>query len=50
MGSLRNWWKRFDAFGRRFMIRANPILGHREEEILATLEAKKVSEVESKSD
>ena len=30
---LRSFWKRFDAFGRKFMVQASPILGSGDKEL-----------------
>ena len=44
VGRLRDWWAGFDKFGRKFMNRANPILGAHEQSILAELQRKKDGE------
>jgi hypothetical protein len=38
---FRHWWNRFDAFGRKFMDQANPILGPHEKQILEDLQRRK---------
>ena len=40
-GALRDVWTRFDVLGRKFIDRANPILGARDQEILADLQRRK---------
>jgi len=41
---LRAWWKRFDAFGRKFIVHASPVLGSgdKELEILSDIERQRV--------
>jgi hypothetical protein len=42
---LRSWWKRFDAFGRKVIVYASPILGtgRQEENILSDLARKRAA-------
>jgi len=42
--SLRNWWRSFDAFGRRFINDANPIMGSSASERKMIAEAKRQQE------
>ena len=48
MRVLRNWWRSFDAFGRRFIDNANPILGSLSTERKMIEEAKRQQEAREK--
>ena len=47
--TLRRWWRSFDAFGRRFINDANPILGSSTVERKMIKEAKRQQEAGKKN-